>query len=141
MHSQPCHAAQKLDILLFTTHSGAGTHSRCGGPSTVGVSDHRFHTGTPSEVPLIMDGRFPACTGLDGPQPTPIPTKSIFSHDSVLTPLCKDFLPSSPSGLAIITHFSLYRLESILTSLYLLLRAFNVTGSWEAEVLVGFLER
>lgn len=40
-----------------------------------------------------------------------------------------------------ITHFSLYRLESILTSLYLLLRAFRVTGSWEAEVLLGFLER
>lgn len=50
---------------------------------------------------------------------------------------CARTLPS----LLPITHFSLYRLESILTSLYLLLRAFSVTGSWEAEVLVGLLER
>lgn len=89
----------------------------------------------------MMAVRFPACTGLDGPQTMPLETKSIFSHASVWIPLCKNFLPSSPPDLASITHFWLYRLESILTSLYLLLRAFSVTGSWEAEVLVGFLER
>lgn len=53
------------------------------------------------------------------------------------------FVGTSEQHLApfIPTHFSSYRLESMLTSLYLLLRAFSVTGSWEAEVLVGFLER
>lgn len=119
-------------ICCSSPHSRAGTHTHCGGFSTVGGSAHKLHTGTPSEVSLMTDGRFPTCAG---PQPTLIDQK----HFVML--LCWHTCARTFPSLIPITHFSLYRLESILTSLYLLLRAFSVTGSWEAEVLVGFLER
>lgn len=63
MHSHPCHAAQKSDVLCFAPHSIAGTHTHCSGLRTVGGYDQRLHTRTPSEVPLMIDGRFPTCPG------------------------------------------------------------------------------